>query len=109
MKNRLKLFCTVLAAAFMLTACGGPKLIGVELPETPLVGAYGLMLLSTVTWLAPMLRELRAAAMVRILATNFMASFLVCCVFRFRPAGPFMAEDGVVIPSRPHGEEENPG
>ena len=28
----------------------------------------------------------------------FMASFLVCCVFRFRPAGPFMAEDGVVIP-----------
>lgn len=41
MKNRLKLFCTVLAAAFMLTACGGPKLIGVELPETPLVLATG--------------------------------------------------------------------
>lgn len=41
MKNRLKLFCTVLAAAFMLTACGGPKLIGVELPETPLVVATG--------------------------------------------------------------------
>lgn len=41
MKNRLKLFCTVLAAAFMLTACGGPKLIDVELPETPLVLATG--------------------------------------------------------------------
>lgn len=41
MKKRLKLFCTVLAAAFMLTACGGPKLIGVELPETPLVLATG--------------------------------------------------------------------
>lgn len=41
MKNRLKLFCTVLAAAFMLTACGGPKLIGVTLPETPLVLATG--------------------------------------------------------------------
>lgn len=41
MKNRLKLFCTVLAAAFMLTACSGPKLIGVELPETPLVLATG--------------------------------------------------------------------
>lgn len=41
MKNRLKLFCTVLAAAFMLTACGGPKLISVELPETPLVLATG--------------------------------------------------------------------
>lgn len=41
MKNRLKSFCTVLAAAFMLTACGGPKLIGVELPETPLVVATG--------------------------------------------------------------------
>lgn len=41
MKNRLKLFCTVLAAAFMLTACGGPKLTGVELPETPLVLATG--------------------------------------------------------------------
>lgn len=41
MKNRLKLFCTVLATAFMLTACGGPKLIGVELPETPLVLATG--------------------------------------------------------------------
>ena len=41
MKNRLKLFCTVLAAAFMLTACGEPKLIGVELPETPLVLATG--------------------------------------------------------------------
>lgn len=37
----MKLFCTVLAAAFMLTACGGPKLIGVELPETPLVVATG--------------------------------------------------------------------
>lgn len=54
-----------------------------RLPETPLVGAYGLMLLSTVTFSAAMLRELRAAAMVRILATNFMASFLLCCVFRF--------------------------
>lgn len=41
MKTRLKLFCTVLAAAFMLTACGGPKLIGVALPETPLVLATG--------------------------------------------------------------------
>lgn len=41
MKTCLKLFCTVLAAAFMLTACGGPKLIGVALPETPLVLATG--------------------------------------------------------------------
>lgn len=41
MRTRLKLFCTVLAAAFTLTACGGPKLIGVALPETPLVLATG--------------------------------------------------------------------
>lgn len=41
MKNRLKLFCIALAGAFMLTACGGPKLIGVALPETPLVLATG--------------------------------------------------------------------
>lgn len=41
MKNRIKLFCIVLAGAFLLTACGGPKLIGVTLPETPLVLATG--------------------------------------------------------------------
>lgn len=41
MKNRIKLFCIALAGAFMLTACGGPKLIGVTLPETPLVLATG--------------------------------------------------------------------
>lgn len=41
MKNRLKLFCIALAGAFMLTACDGPKLIGVALPETPLVLATG--------------------------------------------------------------------
>lgn len=41
MKNRIKLFCIALASAFLLTACGGPKLIGVELPETPLVLATG--------------------------------------------------------------------
>lgn len=41
MKNQIKLFCIALAGAFMLTACGGPKLIGVELPETPLVLATG--------------------------------------------------------------------
>lgn len=41
MKNQIKLFCIVLAGAFMLTACGGPKLIGVTLPETPLVLATG--------------------------------------------------------------------
>lgn len=40
MKNRLKLFCTVLAAAFMLTACG-PKLTAVNLPQTPLKIATG--------------------------------------------------------------------
>ena len=41
MKNHIKLFCIALAGAFMLTACGGPKLIGVTLPETPLVLATG--------------------------------------------------------------------
>lgn len=41
MKNRIKLFCIALASAFLLTACGGPKLIGVALPETPLVLATG--------------------------------------------------------------------
>lgn len=41
MKNRIKLFCIALAGAFLLTACGGPKLIGVALPETPLVLATG--------------------------------------------------------------------
>lgn len=41
MKNRIKLFCIALAGAFLLTACGGPKLIGVTLPETPLVVATG--------------------------------------------------------------------
>lgn len=41
MKNRIKLFCIALAGAFLLTACGGPKLIGVTLPETPLVLATG--------------------------------------------------------------------
>lgn len=41
MKNQIKLFCIALAGAFMLTACGGPKLIGVTLPETPLVLATG--------------------------------------------------------------------
>lgn len=41
MKNQIKLFCIALAGAFMLTACGGPKLIGVTLPETPLVVATG--------------------------------------------------------------------
>lgn len=41
MKNKIKLFCIALAGAFMLTACGGPKLIGVTLPETPLVLATG--------------------------------------------------------------------
>ena len=42
MKNQIKLFCIALAGAFMLTACGGPKLIGVTLPETPLVLATGV-------------------------------------------------------------------
>ena len=41
MRNRLKLFCTALAAAFMLTACGGPKLTAVNLPQTPLEIATG--------------------------------------------------------------------
>lgn len=41
MKNRIKLFCIALAGAFLLTACGEPKLIGVTLPETPLVLATG--------------------------------------------------------------------
>lgn len=41
MKNQIKLFCIALAGAFLLTACGGPKLIGVALPETPLVLATG--------------------------------------------------------------------
>lgn len=41
MKKRIKLFCIALAGAFMLAACGGPKLIGVTLPETPLVLATG--------------------------------------------------------------------
>lgn len=41
MKNQIKLFCIALAGAFMLTACGRPKLIGVALPETPLVLATG--------------------------------------------------------------------
>lgn len=41
MKNQIKLFCIALAGAFMLTACGGPKLIGVTLPETPLALATG--------------------------------------------------------------------
>ena len=41
MKNQIQLFCIALAGAFMLTACGGPKLIGVTLPETPLVLATG--------------------------------------------------------------------
>lgn len=41
MKNQIKLFCIALAGAFMLTACGGPKLIDVTLPETPLVLATG--------------------------------------------------------------------
>ena len=41
MKNQIKLFCIALAGAFMLTACGGPKLIGVTLPETPRVLATG--------------------------------------------------------------------
>ena len=41
MKNQIKLFCIALAGAFMLTACGWPKLIGVTLPETPLVLATG--------------------------------------------------------------------
>jgi len=41
MKNQIKLFCIALAGAFMLTACGGPKLIGVTLPETPLMLATG--------------------------------------------------------------------
>lgn len=41
MKNCLRLFCITLVGAFMLTACGGPKLIGVALPETPLVLATG--------------------------------------------------------------------
>lgn len=41
MKNRIKLFCIALAGVFMLTACGGPKLIGVALPDTPLVLATG--------------------------------------------------------------------
>lgn len=41
MKNQIKLFCIALAGAFMLAACGGPKLIGVTLPETPLVLATG--------------------------------------------------------------------
>lgn len=41
MKNRLKLFCTALAAAFVLTACGGPKLTAVNLPQTPLEIATG--------------------------------------------------------------------
>ena len=27
MKNQIKLFCIALAGAFMLAACGGPKLI----------------------------------------------------------------------------------
>ena len=40
MKTRLKLFCTALAAAFMLTACG-PKLTAVNLPQTPLEIATG--------------------------------------------------------------------
>ena len=33
MKNHMILFCIALAGAFMLTAGGGPKLIGVTLPE----------------------------------------------------------------------------
>ena len=41
MKNQIKLFCIALAGAFMLAACGGPKLIGMTLPETPLVLATG--------------------------------------------------------------------
>lgn len=41
MKNQIKLFCIALAGAFMLAACGGPKLIGVTLPETPLVLTTG--------------------------------------------------------------------
>ena len=41
MKNQIKLFCIALAGAFMLAACGGPKLIGVTLPEMPLVLATG--------------------------------------------------------------------
>lgn len=41
MKNQIKLFCIALAGAFMLTACVEPKLIGVTLPETPLVLATG--------------------------------------------------------------------
>lgn len=41
MKTRLKLFCTALAAAFVLTACGGPKLTAVNLPQTPLEIATG--------------------------------------------------------------------
>lgn len=40
MKTRLKLFCTALAAAFVLTACG-PKLTAVNLPQTPLEIATG--------------------------------------------------------------------
>ncbi|WP_455505605.1 Ig-like domain-containing protein [Gemmiger formicilis] len=40
MKTRLKLFCTALAAAFVLTACG-PKLTSVNLPQTPLEIATG--------------------------------------------------------------------
>nr|WP_317398484.1 Ig-like domain-containing protein [uncultured Gemmiger sp.] len=40
MRNRLKLFCTALAAAFVLTACG-PKLTAVNLPQTPLEIATG--------------------------------------------------------------------
>ena len=40
MKTRLKLFCTALAAAFVLTACG-PKLTAVSLPQTPLEIATG--------------------------------------------------------------------
>lgn len=40
MKTRLKLFCTALAAAFVLTACG-PKLTAVNLPQTPLKIATG--------------------------------------------------------------------
>lgn len=40
MKTRLKFFCTALAAAFVLTACG-PKLTAVNLPQTPLEIATG--------------------------------------------------------------------
>ena len=41
MKNQNKMFCIALSGAFMLTACGGPKLNGVTMPETPLVRATG--------------------------------------------------------------------